>query len=90
MSPVSDTDTTGLEPRQTDDLTDGERFLDSLGDGREIWFEGERVAKMTEDPAFARGPRTMTFHQHAGRRKYGVLMNSYERVSVSTSAITYR
>ncbi len=35
-------------------MLDGERFLDSLDDGREIWFEGERVDKVTKHPAFAK------------------------------------
>ena len=38
----------------TNTMLDGERFLDSLDDGREIWFEGERITKITEHPAFAK------------------------------------
>jgi aromatic ring hydroxylase len=30
----------------------GREYLDSLDDGREIWIYGERVAKITEHPAF--------------------------------------
>ena len=31
----------------------GRRYIDSLGDGREVWIDGERVADVTKHPAFA-------------------------------------
>ncbi|MGI9594507.1 MAG: 4-hydroxyphenylacetate 3-hydroxylase family protein [Acidimicrobiales bacterium] len=38
----------------TDEMLDGERYLDSLRDRREVWFDGERVADVTAHPAFRR------------------------------------
>src|SRR5438045_474985 len=32
----------------------GERYLESLRDGREVWLQGERIADVTTHPAFAR------------------------------------
>src|SRR5579884_1218734 len=30
----------------------GERYIESLRDGREVWIDGERVADVTTHPAF--------------------------------------
>ena len=37
---------------ETDEMLTGERFRDSLIDGREVWFDGERVDDVTTHPAF--------------------------------------
>jgi aromatic ring hydroxylase len=31
----------------------GDRYLESLRDGREVWLNGERIADVTTHPAFA-------------------------------------
>jgi len=30
----------------------GQRYIESLRDGREVWFDGERVDDVTTHPAF--------------------------------------
>lgn len=40
-------------------LPDGAAFLESLVDGREIWFEGERVDNVVTHPAFANSARSL-------------------------------
>ncbi len=35
----------------------GKEYLDSLDDGREVWIYGERVARITEHPAFRNSAR---------------------------------
>jgi 4-hydroxyphenylacetate 3-monooxygenase len=50
-----------------DDVTDttrtvlltGKEYLDSLRDGREVWIDGERVADVTEHPAFRNATRSV-------------------------------
>ena len=37
----------------------GEAFLASLDDGREVWYDGERVARVTEHRAFRTGARVI-------------------------------
>ncbi|HUY20674.1 MAG TPA: 4-hydroxyphenylacetate 3-hydroxylase N-terminal domain-containing protein [Candidatus Binataceae bacterium] len=32
----------------------GKQYLDSLGDGREVWFNGERVRDLTSHPILRR------------------------------------
>ena len=44
---------------ETNNLMTGESYLASLDDGREIWFDGERVKKVTEHPAFRNAARSM-------------------------------
>ncbi|SVB02473.1 uncharacterized protein METZ01_LOCUS155327, partial [marine metagenome] len=34
------------------DLLTGQAFLDSVRDGREVWYAGERVKDVTAHPAF--------------------------------------
>lgn len=41
-------------PTETDAMFDGESYLASLDDDREIWFDGERVTGVTTHPAFRR------------------------------------
>jgi aromatic ring hydroxylase len=37
---------------------DGQRYLESLRDGRQVWLHGEKVADVTRHPAFARVAQT--------------------------------
>ena len=43
----------------TNQLMTGESYLESLNDGREIWFDGERVKNVTTHPAFRNAARSM-------------------------------
>ncbi|MEM7129196.1 MAG: 4-hydroxyphenylacetate 3-hydroxylase N-terminal domain-containing protein [Chloroflexota bacterium] len=43
----------------TNHLPTGATFLDSLDDGREIWFEGQRVQNITTHPAFCNAARSV-------------------------------
>lgn len=47
------------EVTETCDLFTGETYLESLNDGREIWYEGERVANVAEHQAFANSARSV-------------------------------
>lgn len=44
---------------ETNAMLSGQEYLDSLDDGREIWFEGERVSSITTHPAFAEAARSI-------------------------------
>ena len=44
---------------ETNQLMSGNSYLASLNDGREIWFDGERVKNVTEHPAFKNAARSM-------------------------------
>ncbi len=46
-------------PTATDELPDGAGYLASLDDGREVWFHGERVPKVTTHPAFRNAARSI-------------------------------
>ena len=37
----------------------GEEYLESLRDGREVWIDGEKVADVTEHPAFRNATRSV-------------------------------
>ena len=37
----------------------GEEYLESLRDGREVWIGGEKVADVTEHPAFRNATRSV-------------------------------
>ena len=37
----------------------GEEYLESLRDGREVWIDGEKVADVTEHPAFRNAARSV-------------------------------
>ena len=52
MTPVS-------TPETTNQLPTGATFLDSLDDGREIWFDGQRIGTITEHPAFRNAARSV-------------------------------
>ncbi|NNE38458.1 MAG: Pyoverdin chromophore biosynthetic protein pvcC, partial [Gammaproteobacteria bacterium] len=41
----------------TDSLLTGDAYLESLDDGREVWFNGEQVKKVTDHPAFYNAAR---------------------------------
>ena len=43
----------------TDAMLTGADYLGSLDDGREIWFDGEKVRNVTTHPAFANAARTI-------------------------------
>ncbi|MCB0031395.1 MAG: hypothetical protein KDE28_25970, partial [Anaerolineales bacterium] len=42
-----------------DEMLNGQAFLDSLDDGREVWYDGERIAKVTEHPAYRNAARSI-------------------------------
>jgi 4-hydroxyphenylacetate 3-monooxygenase len=46
-------------PAETNAMFTGDEFLASLDDGREIWFEGEKVSDVATHPAFANAARTV-------------------------------
>lgn len=46
-------------PAPTNQLLTGAEYLASLDDGREIFYDGERVARVTEHPAFRNSARTV-------------------------------
>lgn len=43
----------------TDELFTGAEFLASLQDGREVWFDGERIRNITTHPAFRNSARSI-------------------------------
>lgn len=43
----------------TNQLPTGQEFLVTLQDGREVWFDGERVADVTTHPAFRNSVRSV-------------------------------
>ena len=48
-------------PKQatTDNLLTGAAYLDSLDDGREIWYDGQRVKNVAQHPAFRNSTRSV-------------------------------
>ncbi len=44
---------------ETNNLMTGKTYLESLNDGREIWFDGERVSDVSKHPAFRNAARSM-------------------------------
>ncbi len=44
---------------ETNNLMTGDSYLESLNDGREIWFDGERVKNVVEHPAFRNAARSV-------------------------------
>lgn len=58
---MTDASATGDSPTNdgpTNNMLTGESYLESLRDGREVWYDGERVADVTSHPAFANAART--------------------------------
>ncbi len=43
----------------TSKLLTGEQYLESLRDGREVYFDGEKVGDVTEHPAFRNSARSI-------------------------------
>ncbi len=46
-------------PAPTNAMLTGADYLASLDDGREVWYDGERVTNVTTHPAFANSARTI-------------------------------
>jgi 4-hydroxyphenylacetate 3-monooxygenase len=59
MAPSSPPGTDAAAPPATNELLTGEEFLAGLDDGRAVYFDGERVAKVTGHPAFRNAARTV-------------------------------
>ncbi len=70
------------------DLLTGQAFLDSVRDGREVWYAGERVKDVTTHPAFRNSARNIarlydSLHDTAHREqltrtdKYGILTHKF-------------
>ncbi len=51
--------TTTAATAQTNEMLTGEAFLASLDDGREVWYDGERVGRVTGHRAFRTGARVI-------------------------------
>lgn len=47
------------ETQETNHLMTGAEYLESLNDGREIWFDGEVIDNVVEHPAFRNAARSM-------------------------------
>jgi aromatic ring hydroxylase len=58
MSPQSPAAIRRDEKRVAPGIMDGQRYIESLRDGREVWLHGEKVADVTEHPAFRNVVRT--------------------------------
>ena len=44
---------------ETNQMLTGAQYLESLNDGREVWYHGERVQNIAEHPAFRNAARSM-------------------------------
>ena len=58
MSPQSPAAIRRDEKSAAPGVMDGQRYIESLRDGREVWLHGEKVADVTEHPAFRNVVRT--------------------------------
>jgi len=58
MSPQSPAAIRRDEKSVAPGIMDGQRYIESLRDGREVWLHGEKVADVTEHPAFRNVVRT--------------------------------
>lgn len=58
MSPQSPAAIRRDEKSAAPGIMDGQRYIESLRDGREVWLHGEKVADVTEHPAFRNVVRT--------------------------------
>ena len=45
--------------KESERMLNGSEYLESLDDGREVWFQGERVANVSEHPAFRNAARSV-------------------------------
>lgn len=43
---------------QKNELLTGQQYLDSINDGREVWFDGEKIKNVVEHPAFRNSARS--------------------------------
>ena len=70
------------------DLLTGQTFLDSIRDGREVWYDGQRVKDVTNHPAFRVSARSIarlydSLHDPASREqltkidKHGILTHKF-------------
>ena len=70
------------------DLLTGQTFLDSIRDGREVWYDGQRVKDVTNHPAFRVSARSIarlydSLHDPACREqltkidKHGILTHKF-------------
>ena len=70
------------------DLLTGQTFLDSIRDGREVWYDGQRVKDVTTHPAFRVSARSIarlydSLHDPACREqltkidKHGILTHKF-------------
>ncbi len=50
---------TATQVQEKNSLMTGESYLESLNDGREIWFDGEIIDNVAEHPAFRNAARSM-------------------------------
>lgn len=57
-----------FDPKNPNEILTPEDYLESLRDGREIWYDGERVKDVTTHPAFRQAARSVA-------RFYGALHN---------------
>jgi 4-hydroxyphenylacetate 3-monooxygenase len=48
-----------MTTQETNQLMTGASYLESLDDGREIWFDGEKVSNVAEHPAFRNAARSI-------------------------------
>ncbi|MEM7404976.1 MAG: 4-hydroxyphenylacetate 3-hydroxylase N-terminal domain-containing protein [Pseudomonadota bacterium] len=46
-------------PEATSNLLDGSTYLASLDDGREVWYDGERIRNIADHPAFKNSARSI-------------------------------
>lgn len=56
---MSEKQTPPTKAKLTNHLLTGESFLESIRDGREIWYDGERVKDVTRHPAFRNSARSV-------------------------------
>ncbi|MEM7113984.1 MAG: 4-hydroxyphenylacetate 3-hydroxylase N-terminal domain-containing protein [Chloroflexota bacterium] len=47
------------QPQEINQMLTGASYLESLNDGREVWYHGERVKNVAEHPAFRNAARSM-------------------------------
>ncbi|MEM7346694.1 MAG: 4-hydroxyphenylacetate 3-hydroxylase N-terminal domain-containing protein, partial [Chloroflexota bacterium] len=59
MAAPNGTVKTTNEIEETNQLMTGASYLASLDDGREVWFDGEKIGNVAEHPAFRNAARSM-------------------------------
>ena len=62
---------------ETNNLFTGASYLESLDDGREVWFDGERIRNVTTHPAFRNAARSVA-------RLYDALHDNNTRDTLTT------